>query len=163
MYLRPFMHLIGVMTGSARLLKKIGNLLLKKFNYPRSFSPTHSEWVTNRHFSLKFRIWKQTVTFETWGPSDIWCQGSFALLQYYLDMPMSTQYLDRSRGRLLFLWRWLFSWWAQDVQIIVTGPPTGRRSVAQGPSTEEQLYTLNAQVMNLLFNSRTSQSIWAQV
>ena len=26
------------------------------------------------------------------------------------------------------------------------GPPTGRMSVAKGPSTEEQVYTLNAQV-----------------
>ena len=26
------------------------------------------------------------------------------------------------------------------------GPPTGRRSVAQGPSTDEQVYTLNSQV-----------------
>ena len=29
------------------------------------------------------------------------------------------------------------------------GPPTGRLSVAKGPSTEEQVYTLNAQVMKL--------------
>jgi len=29
------------------------------------------------------------------------------------------------------------------------GPATGRRSVAQGPSTEEQLYTLNAQMAEL--------------
>jgi hypothetical protein len=28
------------------------------------------------------------------------------------------------------------------------GPPTGRISVAKGPSTEEQVYTLNSQVIN---------------
>ena len=31
------------------------------------------------------------------------------------------------------------------------GPPTGRMSVAKGPSTEEQVYTLNAQVNSPCF------------
>ena len=43
---------------------------------------------------------------------------------------------------------------------IETNPgPTGRRSVAQGPSTEEQLFTLNTQVKNEIFLQKVSKNL----